>query len=99
MRRFLAGLGLAFVVLGGFSVAAQVGNSGPSRSLERSSPVLSELQLLTDGTGNPGSSTRQRLRLASGQECPTNSRRFCSDQFPVCCQIHSQWVCRARLSD
>ena len=39
------------------------------------------------------------IQLARGQECPTRSGQYCSDQAPVCCLIRGTWSCRRQLSD
>lgn len=37
--------------------------------------------------------------VGRGQECPTNSGSYCSDQFPVCCLIGNDYRCHASLAD
>jgi hypothetical protein len=41
----------------------------------------------------------ERDTIGRGQECPTNSGSYCSDQFPVCCLIGGDYRCHASLSD
>jgi hypothetical protein len=42
---------------------------------------------------------RKGTKLASGEECPSQSSSYCPNDFPVCCLVSGEYGCYAKRED